>query len=73
MATGVHGAGEKEGCGVSTPVRVTRALLALQSLLEESVPRPVEKACNNAIVELALYQKNLAAGEQAEDPFGNQS
>jgi hypothetical protein len=57
---------------VSTPVRVTRALLALQQVLEEQPPRDVETACSKAVVELVLYHKALAAGDQTEDPFGNQ-
>jgi len=57
---------------VSTAVRVTRALLALQQLLDEPLPEPVQDACGKAVSELSLYRKTLAAGVGDEDPFGNQ-
>jgi hypothetical protein len=57
---------------MSTPVRVTRALLALQQVLEDPMPVDVEAACRKASMELGLYQEALAANARTEDPFGNQ-
>lgn len=57
---------------MSTDVRISRALLHLQEILEEPLPREVEAVCRQASTELALYQKVLALREATEDPFGNQ-
>jgi hypothetical protein len=56
---------------MSTPARVTRALLALQALLEEQLPRELEATCRKACTELALHQKVLALRTETEDPWGN--
>lgn len=56
---------------MSADVRVTRALLALQAVLEEQLPRELEAACSKAQTELALHQKVLALRAETEDPFGN--
>jgi hypothetical protein len=56
---------------MSAPVRVTRALLALQAVLEDPLPRELETACSKAYAELALHEKVLALRTETEDPWGN--